>query len=82
MRLQDILDCIVPLDGQPGEVPADPDFTVVVTWAKFLGRYNYRLFDLEAAVAGNSVASIRLVWLNTDMQRSWELRANQRIRVK
>jgi hypothetical protein len=50
-----------------------PDFVVVITWGKFLGRYNYRLFDLEQAVRQNRHAGIRLVWLNIDMQRSWNL---------
>ena len=58
------------------------DFTVVVTWAKFIGRYNYRLFDLEKAIEENKHARIRLIWLNIDMQKSWHLKPDQKVRFK
>ena len=56
-----------------------PDFTLVVSWGKFLGRYNYRLFDLEKALKENNYARIRLIWLNIDMQKSWQLKPGQKL---
>jgi hypothetical protein len=58
-----------------------PDFTLIVCWAKFLGKYNYRLFDLEGALKENQHSKIRLIWLNIDMQKSWHLKPNQKLSV-
>jgi hypothetical protein len=60
----------------------DPDFTVIVTWAKFLGKYNYRLFDLSEALKQNQKARLRIVWLNIDMLKSWELKQEQKLDIK
>jgi hypothetical protein len=58
------------------------DYTVVVTWARFLGTYNERLFDLSNAVRENSHARIRLLLLNMDMQENWNLRRGQKLEMK
>ncbi|MEI7500324.1 MAG: hypothetical protein WCK84_07725 [Bacteroidota bacterium] len=60
----------------------DPDFTVIVTWAKFLGTYNYRLFKLSDAIKLNTKARIRIIWLNIDMQESWKLTPEQKMAIK
>ena len=60
----------------------DPDFTVIVTWAKFIGTYNSRLFELSEAVCRNKTARIRMIWLNMDMQESWELTPGQKVAIK
>jgi len=79
-RLDKIMDRIVPLGaGEVVQMNADPDFTLVVVWAEFLGKYNYRLFDLEKAVRRNSTARIRLIWLNVDMMKSWQLSGSQKM---
>ncbi len=57
------------------------DFTLVVIWAKFLGTYNYRLFDLEKAAAENKTAVIRLIFLNMDMQKEWQLKPGQQLNI-
>ena len=80
-RLKDLSDNIVQLEPEP---PSDtsccrPDFTVVVTWAGFLGSYNKPLFDLGEAARENHDAIIRMVWLNIDMQQSWHLRKDQKM---
>ena len=59
-----------------------PDFTIIVTWAKFLGDYNSRLFVLSEAVEQNKTARIRLIWLNIDMQESWKLTPEQKLAIK
>ena len=59
-----------------------PDFTIIVTWAKFLGTYNSRLFELSEAVSQNKTARIRLIWLNIDMQENWHLTKNQKMEIR
>lgn len=58
------------------------DFTLIVTWAKFLGTYNARLFVLQDAVKQNKTARIRLIWLNVDMQKSWSLSDGQKMKIR
>lgn len=57
------------------------DFTVVVTWAIFIGSLNDRLFDLAGAVRENRRARLRMIWLNTDMQADWKLTGAQRMTI-
>ena len=59
-----------------------PDFTIIVTWARFLGKYNYRLFDLEKAVMANKNARIRLIWLNIDIQKGWNMNSPHKASVR
>jgi hypothetical protein len=58
------------------------DFTVVITWAKFLGSCNTPLFELSDAVRQNKAARISLIWLNIDMQESWNLTKSQKLELK
>ncbi len=82
--LGELLDRIEPLHGQikPGNFTKDPDFTVVVTWARFLGTYNARLFELSEAAAKNPEARIRIIWLNMDMLERWNLTKNQKLEIR
>lgn len=47
------------------------DFTFVAIWAKYLGKYNYRLFNLKEFIDSNHSARIRIMWLNADYQKTW-----------
>ncbi len=47
------------------------DFTFVAIWAKYLGKYNYRLFNLKEFIDSNHSARIRIIWLNADYHKSW-----------
>ena len=49
LQLEQLLRHIEPFgkDAAHEVIVKDPDFTIIVTWAKFLGKYNYRLFDLS-----------------------------------
>ena len=83
LTLQQILQNIKPF-GRPhvsDSLLQNPDFTLVVTWAKFIGGYNYRLFDLAEAVKQNNRARIRLIWLNIDIQKSWNIPKKQQMRI-
>ncbi len=77
LRLGDLLPAIRPLGSDT--LIRDADFTVVILWAKFLGRYNYRLFGLAGAAAENTGARLRVIWLNLDMQAEWHLRDSQKM---
>jgi hypothetical protein len=66
----------------PDVMERKPDFVVVITWGKFLGRYNYRLFDLNEAIIQNRSAVIRTVWLNIDMQKLWNLKGGSGITLR
>ncbi|MCX6278249.1 MAG: hypothetical protein NT004_09150 [Bacteroidetes bacterium] len=84
LTVNQVLENIVPFGLGNGKNQGDPtpDFTIIVTWAKFLGKYNYRLFDLEGALKENKNAKIRLIWLNIDMQKSWHLKPSQKMSFK
>ena len=84
LKLDSVIRRIHPVIGNPlkDDSEMEADFTIVVTWAKFIGAYNYRLFNLEDAVKQNNSASIRLIWLNVDMQESWKLTREQKMAIK
>jgi hypothetical protein len=84
LQLSTILPHIQPIGkiSMSGDSVTNPDFTIVVTWAKFLGTYNSRLFVLSEAVALNTTARIKIVWLNVDMQQSWKLTPQQKVAIK
>lgn len=60
--------------------PDSIDFTVIYTWANYLGKLNERLFAIGEAVRNNPNARIRVISLNIDMQKSWKLRKDQMVR--
>jgi len=84
LELSQILDHIRPFGKSPPpeDVLATPNFTVIVTWAKFIGSYNNRLFVLSDAIRQNIFARIRIIWLNIDMQKSWSLTSAQKVAIR
>jgi hypothetical protein len=84
LQLADILDHIHPIGSNPGQDPKllHPDFTIIVTWAAFLGTYSARLFELSEAVKENTTGKVRLIWLNIDMQESWKLTKDQKMEIR
>lgn len=84
LHLNQILSQISPFgrDELPSGSFQDPDFTVIVTWAKFIGKYNYRLFALADAPNLNKTSRIRMIWLNVDMQEAWKLKQDQKVAIK
>lgn len=84
LELGQILPHILPFGKSPlpEDVLTNPDFTVIVTWAKFIGSYNNRLFVLSDAIRQNISAGIRIIWLNIDMQKSWSLSAGQKVAIR
>ncbi len=84
LTLSDILPHILPMGASAGadSLKPGPDFTVVVTWAKFIGGYNYRLFNLSDAARANKKSRIRMIWLNLDLQKSWHVTPRQRVTLR
>jgi hypothetical protein len=84
LRAEQFLADLHPLDtiAGPDSLQRQADFTIVVTWAKFLGTYNDRLFELAGAVSLNNTAHIRMIWLNVDMQEGWKLTKDQKMEIK
>lgn len=78
-RYQSLVPYILPLGQGPGlnQDTVRYDFTLLIPWGKFIGRYNERLFASDLAVKQNPNAKIRIIYLNIDMQKSWNLRKDQ-----
>ncbi len=78
-RYQTLVKNLVPLDPERanGNDTARFDFTLLVPWGKFIGSYNERLFTNDLAVKKNTNARIRVIYLNIDMQKSWNLKKDQ-----
>ncbi len=55
------------------------DYIVVITWGKFAGKLNQRLFDAEKIETGDFTKKIKLIFLNFDMQKSWNLTKKQKL---
>jgi len=81
--IMDLEPLLVPL--AEGNLPSgnDPqDFTVVMTWARFMRKFNNRIFFAREMVQKNHKARIRLVFLNLDMQKSWMLKPDQVLKIQ
>lgn len=72
---QKILSSLIPLKVE--ENKENFDFTVIVTWAVFLGKYNERQFSVSQAARENKKARIRVILLNIDTQKSWNLQKDK-----
>lgn len=83
-RYQTLIKKLVPLDGATAEAndSLPYDFTLIVTWGKFIGRYNERLFVNDIAIAQNTHARIRILYINIDMQESWKLNELQALKFQ
>jgi hypothetical protein len=81
-QLSRILDHIKPVNPVSVTENHNPDFTIVVTWAMFIGEMNDKLFELSEAAGRNKEARIRLIWLNIDMQENWNLTKAQKLEIK
>lgn len=50
---------------------ANADYLVVVTWARFLGNYNDRLFSIRKALDENPDVVVKPIFLCIDIQKDW-----------
>lgn len=58
------------------------DYFVLITWGKFAGKLNQRLFDAATEIRENKQTGIQLIFVNIDMQKSWRLRKDQKLVIK
>jgi hypothetical protein len=84
LNVDNILGSIVPLVNTDSftRVATNSKFTVVVTWAKYLGKINQQLFGFDKALLANQTTSIRWIWLNMDMQQSWGLEEKMKFHIR
>ncbi len=81
-RYQQIEPLLMPLIPANMMDQADPEgFTVIMTWAKFMGKFNNRIFFAREELQKNHQAKIRLIFVNIDMQESWNLRRDQVLKI-
>lgn len=83
-RYQNLIKGLIPL-GDEDSTRRDTlpyDFTLIVTWANFLGKYNERLFINDMAIAHNVQARIRIYYINIDMQQEWNLNDLQALKLR
>jgi hypothetical protein len=82
-KFSSIISSLTPLNGQNLNVmnAQNYDYTVVFTWAKYIGKLNERLFRINEFAKNNPYAKIRVISLNVDVQKSWALRENPKLNV-
>jgi len=65
---------IKPMKQNPNEIEVKKDYTVIVSWAKFIGRYNKKSFEWYNELKNSpSYSKINVIFLNLDIQEDWEL---------
>jgi hypothetical protein len=55
------------------------DYTIILTWAKYFGKFNNRQFLMEKVACQNTKARIRVIFLNTDIQETWNMAKHIRL---
>jgi hypothetical protein len=58
----------------------DYDLTIIEIWAKFIGKYNERLFCVSDVAKNRHDLKIRIVLLNMDMLKDWNLNKDQMLK--
>lgn len=83
-RYQDILSEFRPLKDQQRPLNADSvyDFIALVTWGKFAGKLNERQFITDDFAASNYHSRIRVIFLDCDVMKSWNLNKNKFLSIK
>jgi len=65
---------IKPIKQNTNETEAKKDYTVIVSWAKFIGKYNKKSFKRYNELKNSpSYSKINVIFLNLDIQEDWEL---------
>jgi hypothetical protein len=82
-KLWTVIPGLIGLNGTSFPVPdsGKVDYTIIFTWAKYIGKLNERLFCINDAARNNRQAEIRVISLNVDVQKSWNMKNNQKIRM-
>jgi hypothetical protein len=80
-----ILQDIVPFSdgGAPPSFDTNRyDFLIIYSWAIFMHKYNERQFLISKAAAENHDSRIKVIPVNIDVQKSWDLSKDKWIRLK
>ena len=82
-KLSSVIATLIPLNMKASQTVNAPgyDYTVIFTWAKYIGKLNKRLFCINEAAQNNPHAKIRVISLNVDMQKSWNLQKSQKVKI-
>ncbi|NQV02272.1 MAG: hypothetical protein HQ542_06485 [Bacteroidia bacterium] len=70
---QSLMAHFVPLNEMTQIDTTNTDYIVVVTWARFLGKYNERLFNIKEAIKENPAINVKAVFVCIDIQKEWNL---------
>ncbi|MFH1159448.1 MAG: hypothetical protein V1733_00675 [bacterium] len=70
---QRLMTNFIPLNATTKIDTAGADYIVLVTWARFLGKYNERLFSIRKAMEENPGVNIKAVFVCIDVQKEWNL---------
>ena len=77
-QLNGLLQKIIPLTCKEKVLHSDEnDLTVIIIWAKFVGKYNERLFCISEVAANREDLKVRIIYLNIDMLKEWNLEKSQ-----
>jgi hypothetical protein len=79
-----LLKSLVPLwDTATYHLPerGDFDFLVINSWAKFVGKFSERLFITGKYGESVTKPRFRVIYLNIDMQKSWNLKEDQQFKL-
>ena len=81
--ISSVIPSLIPVTGSasPDLHAQGFDYTVVFTWAKYIGKLNDRLFCINEIAKNNPYARLRVISLNVDMQKSWCLRDDQKTKL-
>ncbi len=78
-----VIPFLIPLNAQATQTmnAAGYDYTVIFTWAKYIGKLNERLFCINEAAKNNTNVKIRVISLNVDVQKSWDLQKSGKMKM-
>jgi len=72
-RVDHLMEHLIPLNGSTKIDTCGADYLAVVTWGRFLGKYNERLFSVRKSAEENKFARVKTIFLCLDMQKEWNL---------
>lgn len=83
-RYQNVLSHLMPLvrNGITDSLLGSYNYIVLITWGRFAGKLNKRLFDAAEMANEKRNKGVHIAFINIDMQKSWKLRKNQKMILK
>lgn len=72
--IQKIFQHVIPVDRNSEKSP-DPDFTLLVFWAKYCGSLNKSVFRIMRRTRENQNIKTRIYLVNLDFMNTWDLKS-------